>query len=55
MLMLDNNAADILSLDGGEVFIGGRYNSLIPLMQQQFEGKLISFQRIYPNIIYYMN
>lgn len=38
MLMLDNNAADILSLDAGEVFIAGRYNSLIPFMQQIFEG-----------------
>jgi len=38
MMKLDNNAADILSLDAGEVFVGGRYNSLIPLMQQLFEG-----------------
>ncbi|XP_060870833.1 transferrin 2 [Metopolophium dirhodum] len=37
MMKLDNNAADILSLDAGEVFVGGRYNSLIPLMQQLFE------------------
>jgi len=37
-MKLDNNAADILSLDAGEVFVGGRYNSLIPLMQQLFEG-----------------
>lgn len=40
MTMLDLNAADILSLDAGEVFIGGRYNSLLPLMQQLFEGSL---------------
>ncbi|XP_060858920.1 transferrin 2-like [Metopolophium dirhodum] len=37
MMKLDNNAADILSLDAGEVFVGGRYNGLIPLMQQIFE------------------
>ncbi|XP_025413033.1 melanotransferrin [Sipha flava] len=37
MTMLDNSAADILSLDAGEVFVGGRYNSLIPIMQQLFE------------------
>lgn len=41
-MMLDNNAADILSLDAGEVFIGGRYNSLLPLMQQLFEGIILS-------------
>lgn len=40
MTMLDNNAADILSLDAGEVFVGGRYNSLIPLMQHLFEGNV---------------
>ncbi|XP_016660805.1 melanotransferrin-like [Acyrthosiphon pisum] len=37
MMKLDNNAADILSLDAGEVFVGGRHNGLIPLMQQIFE------------------
>lgn len=46
MVKLDNNVADILSLDAGEVFVGGRYNSLIPLMQQLFEGinKYINLQ-----------
>lgn len=43
MLMLDNGGADILSLDAGEVFVGGRYNSLIPLMQQLFEGSVPNF------------
>ncbi|VVC43089.1 Transferrin,Transferrin family, iron binding site,Transferrin-like domain [Cinara cedri] len=38
MMLLDINSADILSLDAGEVFVGGRYNSLIPLMQQLFEN-----------------
>lgn len=38
MIKLDTSKADILSLDAGEVFVGGRYNSLIPLMQQLFEG-----------------
>lgn len=42
-MMLDNSAADILSLDAGEVFVGGRYNSLIPLMQQLFEGIPFSY------------
>lgn len=50
-MMLDNNAADILSLDGGEVFIGGRYNSLIPLMQQLFEGNLIRVFDVYLYLI----
>lgn len=42
MMMLDNNVADILSLDAGEVFVAGRYHSLIPLMQQLFEGNLFT-------------
>lgn len=42
-MMLDNNAADILSLDAGEVFVAGRYHSLIPLMQQLFEGNLFTW------------
>lgn len=41
-MMLDNNVADILSLDAGEVFVAGRYHSLIPLMQQVFEGNLFT-------------
>lgn len=40
MMLLDINSADILSLDAGEVFVGGRYNSLIPIMQQLFESNL---------------
>lgn len=41
MVMLDNDLADILSLDAGEVFVAGRYHSLIPLMQQLFESKFL--------------
>lgn len=46
MMLLDINSADILSLDAGEVFVGGRYNSLIPLMQQLFESNLHIYQNI---------
>lgn len=39
-MMLDISKADILSLDAGEIFVAGRYNSLIPLMQQLYESSL---------------
>ncbi|XP_049863001.1 melanotransferrin [Schistocerca gregaria] len=34
MTLLDEEKADIISLDAGEVFIGGRYHSLVPIMQE---------------------
>lgn len=46
-MMLDSSAADILSLDAGEVFVGGRYSSLIPLMQQLSEGMHIYYSVSY--------
>lgn len=34
MKHLDNNEADITTLDPGNVFIGGRYHSLLPIMKE---------------------
>lgn len=34
MSLLDQEHGDITSLDAGEVFIGGRYHSLIPILQE---------------------
>lgn len=39
MDLIDQEIADITSLDGGEAFIGGRYHSLVPIMQEAYEGK----------------
>ncbi|CAL8115042.1 unnamed protein product [Orchesella dallaii] len=36
MIMLDNNYADITSLDPGEVFMGGRYHSLVPILKEMY-------------------
>ncbi|KAK7866940.1 hypothetical protein R5R35_014716 [Gryllus longicercus] len=36
MAYLDKEEADATSLDAGEVFVGGRYHSLIPFMQEVF-------------------
>lgn len=40
MKKIDTDDAHIMSLDAGEVFIAGRYASLIPIMQETLEGGL---------------
>jgi len=34
MYLIDRELADVTLLDAGEVFVGGRYNSLVPFMQE---------------------
>ncbi|XP_018373609.1 PREDICTED: melanotransferrin isoform X2 [Trachymyrmex cornetzi] len=38
MSMLDHEKAQITTLDAGEVFIAGRYHSLVPIMQEIYES-----------------
>ncbi|XP_019887469.2 melanotransferrin [Ooceraea biroi] len=38
MTMLDHEKAQITTLDAGEVFIAGRYHSLIPIMQEIYQS-----------------
>nr|XP_003703507.1 PREDICTED: melanotransferrin isoform X1 [Megachile rotundata] len=38
MTMLDQEIAQITTLDAGEIFIAGRYHSLIPIMQEIYES-----------------
>lgn len=40
MTMLDQEKAQITTLDPGETFIAGRYHSLIPFMQEIYENGL---------------
>ncbi|XP_053985939.1 melanotransferrin [Hylaeus volcanicus] len=40
MAMLDQEKAQITTLDAGEIFIAGRYHSLIPIMQEIYENSL---------------
>lgn len=35
---IDRGDADVTTLDAGEVFNAGRFHSLVPLMQEAFEG-----------------
>ncbi|XP_020296181.1 melanotransferrin [Pseudomyrmex gracilis] len=40
MVMLDQEKAQITTLDPGEVFIAGRYHSLVPIMQEIYDNGL---------------
>lgn len=41
--LIDNDKVDIMSLDAGEVFIAGRYFSLVPIMQETLEQGLNNY------------
>lgn len=38
MQLLDQEQVTLTSLDAGEMFIGGRYHSLVPISQQVHDG-----------------
>lgn len=38
MTLLDEEKAHITQVDAGEVFVGGRYHSLVPIMQERLIG-----------------
>lgn len=40
MELIDDDKATLTSLDPGEVFVAGRYHSLIPIAQEEYEGGL---------------
>ena len=40
MTLLDEEKADLTTLDAGEVFVGGRYHSLVPIMQEVYENQM---------------
>lgn len=44
--LIDSEKAHMMSLDAGEVFIAGRYNSLIPIMQEAFEGGFTNYYAV---------
>lgn len=44
--LIDAEKAHIMSLDAGEVFVAGRYNSLIPFMQEAFEGGFTNYYAV---------
>lgn len=40
MTLLDFEKAHLTTLDSGEVFVGGRYHSLVPIMQEIYDSGL---------------
>lgn len=44
--MIDSEKAHMMSLDAGNVFIAGRYHSLIPIMQESFEGGFVNYYAV---------
>lgn len=38
MTLLDQEKVHLTSLDAGEVFIGGRYHSLVPILQEIYDS-----------------
>jgi len=43
---IDREKAHITTLDAGDVFTAGRYNSLIPIMQEKLEGGFADYQSV---------
>lgn len=46
MALLDQEKATMTTLDAGEVFVGGRYNSLVPIAQEVFMDGLKHYYAI---------
>lgn len=46
MSKIDRDEAHIMSLDAGQVFIAGRYSSLVPIMQETLEGGLNNYYAV---------
>lgn len=46
MTLLDEEKVHLTTLDAGEVFVGGRYHSLIPIMQEVYEGGFRNFYAV---------
>jgi melanoma-associated antigen p97 len=43
---IDQGKANIMSLDAGEVFVAGRYFSLVPIMQEALEDGLTNYYAV---------
>nr|AGL91667.1 transferrin 2 [Bactrocera dorsalis] len=43
---IDHEKAHVTTLDAGDVFTAGRYNSLVPIMQEKFAGGLANYHAV---------
>lgn len=46
VLRIDRETAHMTSLDAGGVFSAGRFNSLVPIMQESFEGGFTNYYAV---------
>lgn len=46
IIRIDRESAHITSLDAGGVFSAGRFNSLVPIMQEVFEGGFTNYYAV---------
>uniref|UniRef100_A0A182HQQ4 Transferrin-like domain-containing protein n=1 Tax=Anopheles arabiensis TaxID=7173 RepID=A0A182HQQ4_ANOAR len=46
MALINERKADVMTLDAGEVFSGGRFHSLIPLMHEGYEGGFTQYHAV---------
>lgn len=44
--LIDTEKAHLMSLDAGNVFMAGRYHSLIPIMQESFDGGFVNYYSV---------
>lgn len=44
--LIDSEKAHMMSLDAGNVFMAGRYHSLIPIMQESFDGGFVNYYAV---------
>lgn len=44
--LIDSERCHMMSLDAGNVFMAGRYNSLIPIMQESFDGGFVNYYAV---------
>lgn len=44
--LIDSEKAHMMSLDAGNVFVAGRYHSLIPIMQESFDGGFVNYYAV---------
>lgn len=44
--LIDTEKVHLMSLDAGNVFIAGRYHSLIPIMQESFDGGFLNYYAV---------
>lgn len=44
--LIDSERCHMMSLDAGNVFMAGRYHSLIPIMQESFDGGFVNYYSV---------